>query len=449
MRGNLSEAVTLARDADALARSGTEESWLARPVLAGAVVLTGRRQEADQLLDPAAVQRWLRTAVTGGALDVTRLPFIYLGLALSWCERRDEAARVLERMTDIHRRDSAPYGLAFLVSALGENLWWLGRWAEATAHGEEALALTEQSHQDVLGGFVGAITARSLGCRGQADRARGLVKAALGVAEALGLSLVRLYALHAQGLTELAVGRVTEAARALQEADELAGQVGIGDPVAVPYGADLVEALVRNGDGPAAAEAASHHTNRALRTGSPWALATSARCRALVAVDAEAAEAHFTQAIAGLPPRSFEAGRTLLCWGEHRRRQRDGRGARELLRRAAAIFDDLGARPWAGRARSELAALGVHSPPAPVLLLDGLTPQELQVALAVAAGQRNKEVAAALFISPKTVEYHLGHVYTKLNVQSRTQLAAALIHLPRKAGQQLLVDGGEALRGEG
>src|SRR3954464_1450824 len=61
MRGNLSEAITLARDANALARSGTGESWLARPVLAGAVVLTGRRQEADRLLDPAAVERWLRT----------------------------------------------------------------------------------------------------------------------------------------------------------------------------------------------------------------------------------------------------------------------------------------------------------------------------------------------------------------------------------------------------
>lgn len=99
--------------------------------------------------------------------------------------------------------------------------------------------------------------------------------------------------------------------------------------------------------------------------------------------------------------------------------------ARPLLREALAVFDALGARPWAARAASELAATGARSAPKPKVRprFDLLAPQEFQIARAVAEGLSNPEAAAALFVSRKTVEAHLTRVYRKLGVRSRTELA--------------------------
>jgi DNA-binding CsgD family transcriptional regulator len=116
--------------------------------------------------------------------------------------------------------------------------------------------------------------------------------------------------------------------------------------------------------------------------------------------------------------------RTELCFGERLRRNRDRIQARAALRRALTIFDGLGAEPWSERARSELAASGERlqrrSPVA------ALTSQERQVAAIVGSGATNREAAAALFVSSKTIEFHLGNVYRKLGVRSRTELANVL-----------------------
>jgi DNA-binding NarL/FixJ family response regulator len=122
----------------------------------------------------------------------------------------------------------------------------------------------------------------------------------------------------------------------------------------------------------------------------------------------------------------YERARTVLAHAEVRRRWRRPGAARPLLLDAEVTFAALGARPWLERARTELAATGHRAPgeAAEDVGLETLTPQEFQIARAVAEGQSNVEVAATLFVSRKTVETHLTRVYRKLGVRSRTELAA-------------------------
>ena len=122
-------------------------------------------------------------------------------------------------------------------------------------------------------------------------------------------------------------------------------------------------------------------------------------------------------------PTPFERARTELAWGERLRRSGRRTEARERLNRALRIFDRLGAAPWAERARGELRASGQSVLTPEQRAEDALTPQELQVAAIVAGGATNREAAAALFLSVKTIEFHLRHVYRKLGIRSRTELA--------------------------
>src|SRR5262249_49323315 len=164
--------------------------------------------------------------------------------------------------------------------------------------------------------------------------------------------------------------------------------------------------------------------SRALDRASGLALA--ARCRALIA----GARRDLVAALAALEvaleqhdriEMPFERARTLLVLGQVRRRSKLKRAAREALEAALATFDDLGAVLWARRAQAELASVSGRKPS------DGaLTPGELRVAELVADGHTNKDIAAALFLSPQTVESHLKHIYAKLEIRSRTQLARPL-----------------------
>jgi DNA-binding CsgD family transcriptional regulator len=151
------------------------------------------------------------------------------------------------------------------------------------------------------------------------------------------------------------------------------------------------------------------------------------RCRALLASGPDA-EPLFLEALRlhDLTPDGFEGGVTRLAFGARLRRTRQRVRAREELRAALAVFEPLGARPWADQAIAELAASGETARRRDVSTLDDLTPQELQIARLLAEGRTTREAAAALFLSPKTIEYHLRHVYRKLGVHARDELAAAL-----------------------
>jgi DNA-binding CsgD family transcriptional regulator len=143
----------------------------------------------------------------------------------------------------------------------------------------------------------------------------------------------------------------------------------------------------------------------------------------MLAGDEEEAAAHFEEALA-LHSRvedRFQHARTLLAFGERLRRAGERRDARERLRAALELFEGLGAAPWRDRTEQELRASGAKLRRA-AESGDELTPQELQIALQVAEGKANKEVAAAMFLSTKTVEFHLSRIYRKLDITSRAEL---------------------------
>jgi DNA-binding CsgD family transcriptional regulator len=187
---------------------------------------------------------------------------------------------------------------------------------------------------------------------------------------------------------------------------------------------ELIEAASRSGRDDRAEEALEVLSESTRASGTPWALGVEARLRALLA-RGEAAEALYRESIDRLRPTRLrlDLARAHLLYGEWLRRERRRVDARNELRAAHELFSDFGMQAFAERARVELQATGEHARKRSVDTTDRLTPQEAQVARLAANGNTNREIAAQMFISPSTVEYHLRKVFRKLDVTSRTQLA--------------------------
>ena len=187
---------------------------------------------------------------------------------------------------------------------------------------------------------------------------------------------------------------------------------------------ELIEAASRSGRSERAAEAVETLSESTQASATPWALGVEARSRALLA-EGQQAETLYREAIERLEPTRvhLDLARARLLYGEWLRRQRRRLDARAELRAAHDLFSDFGMEAFADRARVELQATGERARKRTVETLDQLTPQESQISRLAAEGHTNREIAAQLFISPSTVEYHLRKVFRKLNVRSRTQLA--------------------------
>jgi DNA-binding NarL/FixJ family response regulator len=233
-----------------------------------------------------------------------------------------------------------------------------------------------------------------------------------------------MYAEVALGFTALASEQLEDAVRHLQAADRIKREVGGREPSIIQYESDLIEALTRLGRRDEAEQALTQLEADAELTGRSWAHAVAARARGMMADDESYAE-HFDRALAwhARSPQPFPAARTKLAYGERLRRAGERVAAREQLSAAAEAFERVNAAPWAQRAQNELRGTGQTLRRASMPESDSLTPSELQVALRVAEGLTNREVAAAIFISPKTVEHHLSSIYRKLGIRSRTELA--------------------------
>ena len=186
----------------------------------------------------------------------------------------------------------------------------------------------------------------------------------------------------------------------------------------------MIEAGVRSDRRDEAAAALEPLSERTQASGTEWALGIRARCRALLSDD----ESLYQESVERLTHSraALELARSRLLYGEWLRREHRRVDAREQLRAAHEMFNQIGAEAFAERARRELAATGETVRKRTVDTLDELTTQEAQVARLAAQGHTNPEIGAQLFISPRTVEYHLRKVFTKLDISSRKELRRAL-----------------------
>jgi DNA-binding CsgD family transcriptional regulator len=234
----------------------------------------------------------------------------------------------------------------------------------------------------------------------------------------------------ALGVLELQLGNAAEAIEHLRQMDP-----GPLPPTALLATPEFIDAALRLGEREQAALALERFAAWAPVSGTPLVNGMLSRCRGVMADSDQEADEQFAESLRQhdhrVPP--YERARTQLAYGERLRRSRRRAEARIQLRSALDTFDGAGAALWAQRARAELAATGETARKRNVSTLDMLTPQELRIARLVASGSSNKDVAAQLFLSSRTIEYHLGKVFTKLGVASRVELARAALE-PSLAG---------------
>jgi DNA-binding CsgD family transcriptional regulator len=346
-----------------------------------------------------------------------------------WLREADTGRTLADRALEAARRKSAVGVLPFLLGHVAIDQAATDRWTEAQAGFHEAISLARETGQytDLAAGL--AFLARLEARQGRSEQSRGHANEALSLSRELSLGACEVWASAALGDLELSLGRPEAALAHFEELRAVLRLRGILDADLSPV-PELTEIYLRLGRGPEAAKIAGEFERDADAKAQPWALARAARCRALLADEGES-DRHFETALAlhGQTADAFETGRTHLAYGARLRRERQRVRAREQLRAALDLFDHLGAEPWSEMARAELAATGETAWRRDVTTLNDLTPQELQIALSLAEGRTTRETAAALFLSPKTIEYHLRSVYRKLSIGSRSELKAAMTGL--------------------
>jgi DNA-binding CsgD family transcriptional regulator len=273
--------------------------------------------------------------------------------------------------------------------------------------------------QENIAATFASFLVRIEGARGDGDALGRWEPTARAAVEASGNRFERLQLDHALGLLSLAQDRLEDAVQRLAAVAREVEEQAVLDRDLAPE-PDLVEALVRLGRRDEAAAALARWVERGAEGARAWAPPLVARCRGLVADgDGDWDAVLDSAATVGDP---YATARTALLAGESLRRRNLRVEARRHLASAVETFERLEAAAWAERGRRELRASGAKLRRG-AEAGDELTPQELQVALQVAEGKANKEVAAALFLSPKTIEFHLGRIYRKLGVASRAELA--------------------------
>jgi DNA-binding CsgD family transcriptional regulator len=424
MSANILRAAEVARKAYGLADRASDISRArAALVLGGALLATGESRQARELL---ATWRPLLAGIEPpiGLLQLAgQLP---LAAFLMWNEEHDLVREILDGAIAFGRSIHSPAMLPFFLAIRSDLSLRTGAWNGTLADADECVRLAQETGQPALVAYGLGCLARAEALMGR-ESARETASSALEIGGRSGGHSIRVYVGAALGSASLGAQRFAEAADHLMRAWTFMHDLGMHEVTPVPYAADLAEALLRSNRREEADAVTGFLDRRAKESGLAWTNAVAARCRALLAPD-NGCEADFAEALEWhdrlrMP---YERARTQLLYGERLRRIGQRARARGQLREALAEFELLGAAPWAAQAGRLLRATGETVIPRRPGGISELTPQELQVALAVASGASNREAAAALFLSPKTVEFHLTRVYSKLEVRSRTELARAL-----------------------
>jgi DNA-binding CsgD family transcriptional regulator len=341
------------------------------------------------------------------------------GIAL-WVGDFPEARRLRAKAVARARALGAAGTLALALEYVVPEETELGRFGSAEACAEEGRRLALETGRRNSAALHRAFLAQLAGLRGREDEAAQLAEEA--IAEAVSRNLVKVadIALRAKGLCALAARRPDDALIAFAQLDG-SGPLPGTPSRALSAAPDHIEALVRTDDAVRGKELLAPYQAWAEASGSPHLRALATRAEALLAPEAD----DLYQAALALhanASRPFDHARTELLYGEFLRRERLRGQARTHLRAALDTFNRLGAPVWARRAETELRATGETARERGPNAVETLTPQELQIAEAVRDGATNREVASQLFISPRTVDYHLGKIFRKLNVSSRRDL---------------------------
>jgi DNA-binding CsgD family transcriptional regulator len=413
--GDAAEVSRAARDLPRSPHPGPAEL-----LLAGLSLLN-----TDGLAAAAAALRQAVNLFVGDSIsDVDRLRRGYMALPSAlFLWDADGYRTILARQIQLIRSAGALDHLPIYLESAALIAAWSGDFGAAAALIAEAEAVCEMS-----GSRIPPFTALLLaGLRGSLAEAVPLIDATINAAEAEGQGIMVTWPRWVTAVLYNGLGLYDEA----REAAGLAA----GDPAGIYVSAwalpELVEAAVRSGNMPMAEDAVARLADSAQAGGTDWGLGIEARSRALV-TEGRAAEDSYREAIDRLGRSRLrpELARARLLYGEWLRRENRRADAREQLRTAHSVFDEIGMEGFAERARRELLATGEtarkRAARAAVEASQELTAQEAQVAQLARDGLSNPEIGGRLFISSHTVQYHLGKVFAKLGISSRSQLDRAL-----------------------
>ena len=417
VREDLHEAARHARVAVELAEALGDEAVIAEVAGTQAMVeaMLGHTDRAD-----TALERALALEPATQHLRVLRHPSFGAGNVAIW---RDDLAGAQARFEELERRAMAhgeEGALPTIFRYLSFVAYRTGRWGDAER-------LAGRAHEAALQSGQTQGQALLLYNRALLDAQLGRVERAAEWTDGTGSS-EELFRRLTLGVLELSRGNAADAHRQLGPLVERMLEAGVGEPGAMRFLPDDVEALISLGRLEEAGALLAEFEGRARKLDRASALAAAARCRALLAAadgDLDGALAACDEALAqhervAMP---FERARSLLASGSIARRAKQKRVARDSFEQALAIFETLGAALWAEKTRGEIARIGGRARAART---GTLTATELRVASLVAEGRTNREVANELFVSVHTVEANLSKIYVKLGVRSRVELAQRL-----------------------
>jgi ATP/maltotriose-dependent transcriptional regulator MalT len=363
----------------------------------------------------------LQELIAWGATADEPRDVVWASFGAIWLGEEAQFGALLDRAARLARRRGELGTLSDILGMRASEHAFAQRFDEASVAASEAVQLARELNADNLELLPLAALAIVSAVQGRDEDATRSAEDVLERATANGLRLRASTAVYALALLDLGRARWADA---LERFDSLLeGGAAALDPIAAPTIPDKIEAAVRASRPEEARAALPLFEAWMGYSGAPPAQARLAASRALLAAGDEATE-RFEEALRlGPEARPFDFARIQLLYGEHLRRERRRTDARVQLRAALEAFERLRAEPWAERARAELRASGETTRKRDPSTTDQLTPQELQIARMVAEGLSNKEVAAQLFLSPRTIDSHLRNVFAKLGITSRTQLA--------------------------
>ena len=357
-------------------------------------------------------------------LPVAHRTNVLIALAQKWSDEFALARLRLETEYRAALGRGAEVDLPSLLWSLSELECWTGNWTLAAAYARSGVEVATLSGGPAERALTLCARAMVAACRGEVDLAYSDAGAALAAAEESGLKPAELWSRHALGFLELSRGAVAAAHHWMAPLAEEIAAMGAGEPGSVRYLPDEIEALIGVGEVGHASALLETFEERAITLNRKWALATGARCRGLVLAtrnQLDAALAALDTAMGhhsdlGMP---LELGRTMLQRGRIHRRRREKRLAKESMEAALVLFEGLRARLWADTARADLERIGLRPPAS-----HQLTGSEAAVARLAAEGRTNREIASALFLSPKSVDGVMLRVYNKLGIRSRAELGS-------------------------